>query len=764
MKKKTVAGLVSLGLFWTFISTAQENNRGKEQTTSQSNQSTGQSTAPPASKKDQEEYYEVPSPFGIQRYPKRPGGGAPPVATPQNTVNPQAPLTPAATPAGPAQQGSTPEPAPSPQQGSQPGQTPVSPSPAPTYASAPVKLLFDKADLLQVVNVIANDLLRLNYIVAPGVKGVVTINTAGEFHREDLFPLLEQILKLNNCAIFKSGNIYQISPAKDIKQFPIPVRSPEDSGKFKEDDLMIMQVLPMRFVAASEMSKILAPYLSESGNIMAHTQGNILIITESASNLKKLLDLVNIFDADVFRNRRVKLYPIKNNRARNIRTDLETVFAAYSLSSKESAVRFIAVDRINSILAISSNPSSFGDVDKWVEKLDQTVENAGVRNYFYKVENGEAKQIANLLLRVYGRKTTEKEEKDQTPFPAPPGIAPAAATPEAEKPPEDKSVAGYIQGEIKIVPDEINNGLIVQCSPQDYETIKETIKELDRVPRQVLIDAKIYEVTLSGALSFGVSAFLKQQTTDPHLTTGSFVGSTGSGSSPGSGTVANALSGLSLNTFALIGNTRELLVFLNAQETQSKTKVLSAPSIIAADNQEAKIQVGTEVPLLSSQGVVPGGSVGGTSLFSNTISNRPTGIILTVTPRINPTGWVTMKLSQEVSSPIAPTLTSAIQSPSISIRSVNTQVTVKDGETIAIGGIIAENKLTSKNRIPVLGNIPGAGYLFGSTSTTTQRTELIALITPHMIQDIDSAADTTDELKSRLKDLKKDLQRMDQGN
>jgi general secretion pathway protein D len=138
-------------------------------------------------------------------------------------------------------------------------------------------------------------------------------------------------------------------------------------------------------------------------------------------------------------------------------------------------------------------------------------------------------------------------------------------------------------------------------------------------------------------------------------------------------------------------------------------------------------------------------------------------VILTVTPRINAGGWVTLKIAQEVSSPVAPEAGSAIQSPSISIRSVNTQVTVMDGETIAIGGIIAENRLLSKNRVPLVGDIPGVGLLFGNTNYSNVRTELIALITPHVIESVEAAADVTEELKSQLKSLKKDL-RMHEPN
>ena len=167
--------------------------------------------------------------------------------------------------------------------------------------------------------------------------------------------------------------------------------------------------------------------------------------------------------------------------------------------------------------------------------------------------------------------------------------------------------------------------------------------------------------------------------------------------------------------------------------------------------------MGSQIPILTSQGVVPGGT-GGSSLFSNTIQNRNTGVILSVTPRINAGGWVTLEVEQEVSSPGPPPV-GGIQSPSINIRSVSTQVTVKNAQTIAIGGIISETKGNSRNGVPLLGRIPGLGLLFSSTSRKTSRTELIALITPHVIEDIEQASELTDALKSTLKGLKRELKK-----
>jgi general secretion pathway protein D len=707
---------------------------------------------------DQDEYYEIKTPFGVQRIKKIPGMGPPEQVIQKSSVPSTAqPPSPDASQASPASQGSPesnqpPNEAPAAdEQQTQPASAPENQPavPAPSRVGGKLRLNLH-ADLLQVINIIGNE-LKLNYVVDPKVKGTITINTAGDFKRSDLLPLLETILRINGAALVKTGNLYQIVPGPEAKGLPIPIRAQGQEGEFGTSSGMVMQVIPMQVVLAKDMAEILKSYLSEEGNMVVHETGNILIITENSNNLKRLMDLVTIFDSGVFQGQRVQLYPVKNNSSKNLVTDLENIFMGYALSNKGSAIKFISIDRINAILAISSNPKSFPEVQKWIEKLDKPVENVGIKNYFYKVQNGDAKKIATVLLQIYGH----KQEEEQANTALPQGIPSNSEEHLKAQPEKEKTPAALVQNDINIVADEVNNGLIIRASPQDYEVIKETIQELDIVPRQVLIDAKIYEVVLTGELSMGVSFFLQNRANPivaaPPGTVGSF----------SAGKVGNLNAGLNIATFTVIGQTRELVAFLNAQESRGRTRVLSSPSVIASDNQDARIQVGAEVPLLTSQGVVPGAQSGGTSVFSNTVQQRPTGVILEVTPRINASGWVTMKIHQEVSAPIAPTSGSAIQSPSINIRSVKTQITIKDGETIAIGGIISENKLLSKNRVPLLGDIPGLGLLFGNTSYTNSRTELIAIITPHVIQDIERADEATEELKASLKAIRKDLKKLD---
>jgi general secretion pathway protein D len=291
-----------------------------------------------------------------------------------------------------------------------------------------------------------------------------------------------------------------------------------------------------------------------------------------------------------------------------------------------------------------------------------------------------------------------------------------------------------------VIPNPFDNTLLIQGTPQEYEQINSLLRQLDVPPRQVLIDAKIYEVDLSGAFSAGVSSYLQQR--DSGGTLSRVLNATA-----GSG-------GLGLSVGALVLNSHELLGVLQTSEVTQNARVISAPSIIATDSVPATMNVGQSVPMLTSQAVVGGVTAGGSSPFASTVSNVSTGVTLSITARVNSSGVVTMMINQQVSSPIAPS-SGGIQSPSFSNRSFSTQLTVQDGDTVAIGGFIQETSGTSSSGVPLLHRIPILGAAFGSKSTNKARTELIVFLTPRVIYDTNQISDATDEIKSSLKRIQK---------
>ncbi|HEV2386585.1 MAG TPA: type II secretion system secretin GspD [Candidatus Acidoferrales bacterium] len=729
-----------------------------------------------------------PAPAGpASNQPAGPAQSAP--AAPANPSAPSAQpaqpeqARPAATPAGPQQQPAPAKPGaaqpapqnPQPEQAKpgtpQPGQQPQQPgqaapaAPAAVGAAQPgIALNLENADLYQVLRIIGSE-LGINYVVDPSVKGTVSINTSGSVSRADLFTLLETILQLNGAMMVKVGAYYRVMPLGDAKVAPVPlefVKQPEvppaPAGTPSTQPAgqalpappvpsggLTLEVVPMRYVSAAEMGKILAPFVSPAGAVAALEQGNILLITETPAKLEQFRQIIDTFDSPEFARQRVRLFPVKNSLADNLIPELQNVFAGYALGSKTSAVQFVPLKRLNSILAISPSPEVFADVKKWIERLDQPIPESGVENYVYMVQNAKADDLRHILTVLYGG----SEAQPQAPPPvesANPLVLPQAQAQAPQAPAPETSP--HLQGGIMITADEKNNALIIQATPHDYAILEKTIEQLDILPRQVLINARIYQVNLTGDLSFGISAFLNQNAKlpGPLATSGSF--------SPG-----QTGGSLQATTFSIISQTRALELFLNATDNRSRVRMLSAPSILVTDNTTAKIQVGAEVPVPLGSALTPIQS-GGTSIFAQTIQFQNTGVILTVTPRINASGIVSLNITQEVSSAV-PNTTSAIVAPVINKTAFQTSVVLHDEEPLALGGMITTSDSLTRDRIPLLGDIPGLGMLFGSTTHQTARTELVLILTPHVIQDMAQANQTSSDFINQLRNLKQMIKKPD---
>ena len=302
--------------------------------------------------------------------------------------------------------------------------------------------------------------------------------------------------------------------------------------------------------------------------------------------------------------------------------------------------------------------------------------------------------------------------------------------------PADVTGVGHIP---RVIANPLNNTLLIQASPQEYESILKLLKDLDVPPRQVLIEAKIYSIDLTHAFSSDVSAMLQQITgKTPHTFLANFAAGT-----------------TNLSSAWLVGKSRELLAAVQLQENENRAKELSAPAVIATDSIPASINVGQSVPTLTAQAVT-GVQAGGNSLFANSINNQNTGVTLNIVARVTPSGIVTLVIDQEVSAPTQ-NMFSSIQSPSFDTKSIQTQLTMQDGDTIAIGGTIDETNKFATSGIPGLNRIPFLGFAFGTRSYTKTRSELIIFITPHVIYDTNQMADATDELKGRIKMMRKDI-------
>ncbi len=729
-----------------------------------------------------------------------PGTPAPPPPQEQPQPEPKPAPPPAAAPAAPA------------------ATQPQTASPR-LSDDAPFEL--NDASLTEMIKILAKR-LKINYILDPSVKGSVTINTYGEIKAVDERPLLETILRINGFAMVQVGDLYRIVPVKSVSQLPLDPTVNADPKTLPDDERMILNLIFLKYATAAEIQKLVTPFLGEGAQVSAYDPANLLIIEDNSRSMKRTMELIGMFDSDAFAGQRVKLFDVSNSRPSDLVKDLESVFKAYALSEKSASVKFIPVDRINTLIAVAPNPGVFVEVKNWIEKLDIAVKApaGAVDLHVYRLRYGQAETVALAIMAVLtgnpnamigmanarnggaigsggmggsgyggggnsgyaggggysgysggnysgypsgggysgygggGYQTGGSLYQTGAATSVPP-ISTAMgsnANPVPGAGPATDLTGAYLglaamgQGSAirgpSVIPNPFDNTILVRSTPQEWEQIQNLLRQIDIPPRQVLINVKIYELDLNGSYTAGLQSFLDKNTGN---TPGSHAINASGGSTTG---------GLAVTDGFLVSHALELLGQLNLAETNHNARVISAPSIIATDSIPAIMNVGQDVPVLTSQGVVGGVSSGGSSVFSNTINNRSTGTTLGITARINSSGVVTMMIDQDVSAPLSAS-SNGIGSPSFSRRSFSTQVTVQDGDTIAIGGFIQEQTSHDSNGIPGLNRIPLLGALFGYKNIVKARTELIVFLTPRVIYDTNQIADATDDIKSGLKKMQK---------
>jgi general secretion pathway protein D len=682
----------------------------------------------------------------------------------------------------------------------------------------------DNVSLVEMIDVIAKR-LKINYILDPKVQGAVSIHTYGAMPDVDLMPLLQTILRVNGDAIVQVGNLYHIVPINSVGNLPTQPLVNGDPKTMPDDERMVLNLIFLKFTMADEMDKLLEPFMGEGARHSVYAPANLLIIEDNSRSMKRTMELIQMFDSDTFAGERVKLFDVAHSRPSDLVKQLDNVFKAYAYSDKNSAVHFIPIDSINTLLAVAPNPDVFVRVKDWIDKLDVEPKpnSSGTQFWSYRMNYGRAEVVAAAIMALYTGNANALMQMassmnnsmmqagmgmgnlgmsgygagglgggygngsgygnvggsnaayagfspgmsyGQQPVSSPTGIA--SSTPYAA-PPGAMGTAGQTGGYLMpasgqlppsvpfVIPNPFDNTIMVKGTGQDIDQIKELVKSLDVAPRQVLIDAKIYEVDLDNELAEGVESYLqKVGSTNATSVTGNSNSPSGlstiGGLAPTTAlAAAGGPGGLALTVGGLVTKSTQLIAVLNAAEGRGKSRVISAPSIIATDSIPATMNVGTQVPTLSSQAVVPGVQNNGSSVFANTVSTESSGVTLSIVARINSSGIVTMMIDQQVSAPIAPSAGAAIQSPSFSNRSVSTQVTVHDGDTIAIGGAILEQRTDATAGIPVLSHIPVLGPLFGARNTTLARTELIIFLTPRVIYDTTQMTEATEEIKSNLK-------------
>lgn len=626
-----------------------------------------------------------------------------------------------------------------------------------------INLRFDGADIREFVRAVLGDLLGVNYLIDPAVTGTVTIQTTRLLRDEELLPLFEQVLAANGAVLVRDGALYQVvTRAAAARQADLVTNRDATPG-------IRTQVIPLRFIAAAEMQRILESVVADPSTLRTDPARNLIVVSGTVAEVQSVQDTIAIFDVDWLRGMSLGLYPLDNVDPVTLEAELTGVLNATAGQDDGGLlggiVRLVPIERLTSLLVVSSTPAGLREVEVWIRRLDQPGESAGQRLYVYPVQNAKATELADILGSIFQSRASARATDAGTssnvglaagarigsvapgltpvqigPRPLAPAAASSLVAPASAASESADGLALVDGGSLEIIADDVRNALVVLATPEQYRMVESAVRKLDVVPLQVLIEARILEVALRDDLSYGVEWFFNNNDIN-----------SGEGRSRGTLDVGSAgLAGLAPGfAYTIIDSADRVRFALNLLAAESDVNILSSPSLMVLDNQTATINVGDEIPVPARQSI---SNLDPISPTVNEITFRQTGITLSVTPRVSSSGLVTMEIKQEVATAAA-TTTSNIDAPTIQNRAIDSVVAINSGETIVLGGLMQTQQSKNESGFPGLRRIPGIGKLFGTTSNEDSRTELLVLITPRVVRNRDDVRSITEEFRQKLPQL-----------
>lgn len=654
---------------------------------------------------------------------------------------------------------------------------------------------FNNADLPQVVQAVLGDLLHQPYTIDPRVTGTVTLATQGPIKPNDLIAMLETVLRASGAALVQDDRAgYRVVPLGEAVSGRTFVQLGTDPKPLPAG--YGITIIPLRNVSAETIGPLIAP-ATNPDLVRIDPTRNMVLISGTSPDRSALAATVQSFDVDWLRGMSSGIFPLQQAQPEAVIRELSAVFGgAPERGPLKGMINFLPVERLNAVLVVSSRADKLNEAGRWIRRLDQG-DSDEERVYVYMVQNGTAANMARVLGQAFGKVdeagaspfedelgtdvarglglSTSSSGTDQANAAGAAGTTgangqaasgqPGTGTSSqfapidfnAQQKEGDASILGLAGaqagraavfkldrlGEVRVVPDRDKNALLIRARPAAFRLIESALRAIDASPMQVVIEATIAEVTLNDRLQYGVEYFFE---------TGSGFGGVGSiGASLNTGGATNfTRPDGGLNWLVASGNAR---IFINALSSVTEVQVLATPTLAVLNNQTARLQVGDQVPVRTQQSQSTDNP--DAPVVSN-IEYKDTGVILKVTPRINSNGDVSMDVQQEVSSIVegAPSSEEDALAPTISTRRIGSIVSVANGQTVVLGGLIQDNQQNGRSGVPVLKDIPVLGNLFSSTSNRRDRTELVIFITPRVIRNAADAAAIAEELRSRMEALR----------
>ena len=611
-----------------------------------------------------------------------------------------------------------------------------------------VVLNFDNADIYEFIQVIA-ETLDLNYIIDPQVKGVVNIRSSKEISRDQLYDVFHKVLNINGLDIRREGaNYYIFSSRKPMAQ---TVYGPEQAGKLGESPRMITQIVPIVHLSSSQAIKLIEPSISEQGIIHDLPSQNTLIISDFESKVVDALMMLSRLDVSPLSFLKVRMVKVEKAPLYDLSDELAEILAALRINRKDHlGVSVQPLERVNSLLLVSNSEASLNNAEKWIRELDVVPSEGRDNIYIYNVRNSVATELADLVISVI----EDKPGMSGSPAKAKPKTTGknvrnlrASAT-RLKKKTEGSAGSLKFSGDPVLKSDDTRNIILIRALPDDYIEIVKLLERLDNLPRQVLIEVMVAEVLLSDSWDLGIEWAFRNHELDINGDVGyrdtfDF-------------DLANLAAGSGFS-YSFLSNNQRVTALLHTLASQTDLTILSSPQVLVLNNETASVDVGQEVPIITTETVNDDISSPTSTSVDRTVQYKNTGVILNVTPRINYNGIIILDIDQQVSEAQEENTTSGIDSPIIIKRQIKTKLALKDGETILIGGMIQKKDDTGESGIPYLKNIPILGWLFKHRSETTRKTELLIMISAHVIESEDVLDKYFRLFKNKMDTFRKEL-------
>jgi general secretion pathway protein D len=661
------------------------------------------------------------------------------------------------------------------------------------------------ASIAEASRTVLGEMLGVNYVVSDKVSGQVTLKTSKPVGKQGLLEIFETVLAAQGAAIVANGDVFSVVPLSEALAAGKPIRSPASTGP--RGPGVSHEVVALQYVSAAEMERILKSVSATSSVARVDSDRNLLILTGNATELASLVETIRVFDVDWMRGMSFGIFPIETADPAAIAQELDTIFANDRDGPAKGVIRFVPNARLKAVLVISSRPDYLRKAETWINRIDLAGRATERSAYVYHVKYRPATELAQVLQKLYaprkGQGTKEAgafegatngietsstgaasaqsggapgltagaaggaaTQGPQVPVVVAPG-APGTGLPQAQGqqqglpapldgetllPPGVVAGAAAQQGSltvppaddinsgISIIADETNNSVVVSATAAEIKRIRRVLSEIDVMPAQVLLEATIAEVTLNDQLRFGLRWFFRAGLSRFKFTDAAPGTVKGEDKSP-LASVAPIIPGFSY--FLNIPNAQ---LVVNALADITNVDVVSSPSLMVLNNKKAILQIGDEVPIATQSAVAV---TAPDAPIVNAITFRNTGVILNITPRISDDNNIILEIEQEVSD-VKPTTSSTIDSPTIQQRRIKTVVSVPNGESIVLAGLMQDRSTRERGQVPIAGDIPLIGNLFKNKEDTVARTELLIAITPHVVKDSRQIDMIAAEFRDRL--------------